>query len=251
MILSSVKLSFIVVEYYSIDEILQCQDALSHNIPKEISYEVIVSSNSCYSKMKQNELTGNYSTLKWVFNNWNGGFAYAMNQGLKEAEGETLVIMNPDVKLGKGFDKMFAYLWQNDSIGVIAPQIKNAHGIVQDSFRQFITPQKFLCRHIRRLMHKESFEIPINAILVDWVIGAFMMMPRRAYEAVNGLDERYFLYCEDMDFCKRMHKQGYSVVYYPKAEIEYEGTRSARSSWKYAHIFSKSLLRYWSKFGFH
>ena len=79
---------------------------------------------------------------------------------------------------------------------------------------------------------------------------SFMMMPRQAYEVVKGLDEYYFLYCEDMDFCKRIQLEGFSVVYYPESEIEYEGTRSARRSLKYACIFFKSLLRYWTKFGF-
>lgn len=102
MIHNSVKLSFVIVEYYSIDEILLCQDAISRNIPREVLYEVIVSSNSVYSKIKQEELVRDYSMLKWIFNEQNGGFAYAMNQGLKVASGDVLVIMNPDVKLGKG-----------------------------------------------------------------------------------------------------------------------------------------------------
>lgn len=145
MIHNSVKLSFVIVEYYSIDEILLCQDAISRNIPREVLYEVIVSSNSVYSKIKQEELVRDYSMLKWIFNEQNGGFAYAMNQGLKVASGDVLVIMNPDVKLGKGVDRMYAYLMQNDSIGVIAPQIKNVQGVIQDSFRRFITPMNFVC----------------------------------------------------------------------------------------------------------
>ena len=249
MIHNSVKLSFVIVEYYSIDEILLCQDAISRNIPREVLYEVIVSSNSVYSKIKQEELVRDYSMLKWIFNEQNGGFAYAMNKGLKVASGDVLVIMNPDVKLGKGVDRMYAYLMQNDSIGVIAPQIKNVQGVIQDSFRRFITPMNFVCRHLHRMLGMERVEIALNIQSVDWVIGAFMMIPRQAYEVVGGLDAHYFLYCEDMDLCKRMHLAGYSVVYFPEAEIEYEGTRSARYSLKYACIFLKSLLRYWKKFG--
>lgn len=246
----TVKLSFIIVEYHSIDEILICQRSILENISLEIPYEIIVSSNSVYPKNKQKELVEAYDTLKWVFNKSNGGFAYAMNQGLKAASGDVLIIMNPDIKLGDGFGKMLAYLLQNDSIGVIAPQIRSVQGKVQDSFRNFITPMNFLIRHFRRLTQKEKFKIPVAPIQVDWVIGAFMMMPRQAYDAVNGLDEHYFLYCEDMDLCKRMYQQKYSVVYYPEAWIEYEGTRSARHSWKYAFIFLKSLLYYWGKLGF-
>lgn len=186
MIHNSVKLSFVIVEYYSIDEILLCQDAISRNIPREVLYEVIVSSNSVYSKIKQEELVRDYSMLKWIFNEQNGGFAYAMNQGLKVASGDVLVIMNPDVKLGKGVDRMYAYLMQNDSIGVIAPQIKNVQGVIQDSFRRFITPMNFVCRHLHRMLGMERVEIALNIQSVDWVIGAFMMIPRQAYEVVGG-----------------------------------------------------------------
>ena len=245
-----INVSFIIVEYYSIDEILICQRSISENLPKDLAYEVLVSSNSVYPISKQEELRVLYKDLKWVFNEKNGGFAYAMNHGLKAANGDVLVIMNPDVKLGRGFREMLHYLQKNNKIGIIAPQIKNEVDIVQDSFRNFITPFNFFVRHLKRLVKCEDLIVPTSAMEVDWVIGAFMMMPRKAYEVVQGLDDGYFLYCEDMDICKRMQLNGYSVIYYPNAEILYEGTRSARKSKKYARIFLQSLFRYWGKFGF-
>lgn len=245
-----INVSFIIVEYHSIDEILICQRSISENLPKDFSYEVLVSSNSVYPTSKQKELRVLYKDLKWIFNEKNGGFAYAMNQGLKAAVGDVLVIMNPDVKLGGGFREMLDYLQQNDKVGIIAPQIKNEDGMVQDSFRNFITPLNFLVRHMKRLIKCEELIVPTVATKMDWVIGAFMMMPRKAYEVVQGLDDGYFMYCEDMDICKRMQLNGYSVIYYPNAEIVYEGTRSARKSKKYARIFLQSLFRYWRKFGF-
>lgn len=78
---------------------------------------------------------------------------------------------------------------------------------------------------------------PVSSISVDWGIGAFMMMSRESYETVNGLDESYFLSREDMDLCRRIHLNGYSVVYYPGACGQYAGTCSARKSRKYAWIF--------------
>ena len=244
-----INVSFIIVEYHSIDEILICKRSISENLPKDLAYEVLVSSNSVYPTSKQEEFRVLYKDLKWVFNEKNGGFAYAMNQGLKAANGDVVVIMNPDVKLGCGFKEMLNYLQQNNRVGIIAPKIINEDGIVQDSFRNFITPLNFLVRHLKRLIKREELIVPTSATAVDWVIGAFMMMPRKAYEAVQGLDDGYFLYCEDMDICKRMQLNGYSVIYYPNAEIVYEGTRSARKSKKYARIFLQSLFRYWGKFG--
>lgn len=106
-----------------------------------------------------------------------------------------------------------------------------------------------MVRHLSRVRGQATLKKYDEPVEVDWVCGAFMMMSRTSYESTKGLDEGYFLYCEDMDLCNRMWLGGYKVVYYPMAEIEYEGTRSARHSWKYALIFFKSLLKYWRKFG--
>ena len=251
MSLEVLKISFIVVEYHSIEDIITCYSSIIGIIPSNWQCEVIVSSNSVYPLKQQEELKTLYKDIKWRFNEKNGGFAYAMNQGLSIADGDILVIMNPDVRLKTGIEKMVTYLYSHNEIGVIAPKIININGKIQDSFRDFITPMNFIKRHLSRIF-KSTNQIGIIEVTsqVDWVIGAFMMMPRQAYEVVKGLDEYYFLYCEDMDFCKRIQLEGFSVVYYPESEIEYEVTRSARRSLKYACIFLKSLLRYWTKFGF-
>lgn len=243
------KLSFIIIEYYSLGESYESCASIRDLISPELNYEIVISSNSIYSKEEQKKILAESEGVKWVFNARNGGFAYAMNEGLKAATGDVLIAMNPDVKLKSGLVGMIDYLLSDASIGLIAPRIENAAGVVQDSYRDFITPMRFLKRHFSRLLHEKKHYETESILQVDWVIGAFMAMTRKAYETVGGFDDAYFLYCEDMDLCKRMHLEGYSVVYYPHAVIEYEGTRSARRSWKYARIFLKSLFRYWGKFG--
>lgn len=242
------KISFIIVEYYSIDDILACIDSIIE-VRVGLEYEIIISSNSTYSLEKQLEIQKNKYSAKWIFNDKNGGFAYAMNKGLEKAIGDVLIIMNPDVRIKEGLNDMLSYFQSRLKVGIVAPKIVNISGEIQDSFRTFITPWNFLYRHLSRFLGQGScIEAKEEVQEVDWVIGAFMMTSRSAYKKVGGLDDKYFMYCEDMDWCKRMHRHGYSVVYYPQAVIEYEGTRSARHSWKYAWIFMKSLFRYWTKF---
>lgn len=243
------KISFIVIEYHSLSEILSSCASIRNSITYELEYEIIISSNSTYPVEEQVSIQANSQGEKWVFNARNGGFAYAMNEGLKAATGDVLIAMNPDVKIKTGLMGMVNYLLSDASIGLIAPRIVSSNGVVQDSYRDFITPARFIKRHCTRLLHGEEKYDTDRVLKVDWVIGAFMMMTRKSYEAVGGFDDGYFLYCEDMDLCKRMRQCGYSVVYYPDATIEYEGTRSARHSWKYARIFMMSLFRYWKKFG--
>lgn len=247
-----IKISFIIIEYHSVEDVMTCYFSIINQLPVNYDYELIVSSNSIYSIEQQNKLILEDRSLRWVFNKKNGGFAYAMNQGLVLSTGDIVVLINPDVKFKGSIESMVSYLRNDNTIGIIAPQIINSKGEIQDSFRNFITPINFIKRHINRILRRKDFvNITKSPIKVDWVIGAFMMMSREAYNSVKGLDEHYFLYCEDMDLCKRMHLKGYSVIYFPNAKIEYEGTRSARRSSKYAVIFIKSLFRYWEKYGFY
>lgn len=244
------KLSFIIIEYHSVEDILACSSSIQENMEKtSYQFEIIVSSNSLYDSEKRKQLLAAHSRCKWIFNDKNGGFAYAMNQGLKMATGKILVIMNPDVRLKFGVGVMIEYFATHEEIGLMAPMIRNASGDIQDSYRHFITPWRFGARHLGRVIKKPFPKAYDSPIKVDWVCGAFMMISRASYESTEGFDDGYFLYCEDMDLCMRMHLKGYDVVYYPMAEIEYEGTRAARKSYKYACVFLKSLFRYWRKFG--
>ena len=239
-------LSIIVIEYHSYDEI--------RNLKKLISYgdiEFIISSNSQYSEIAHEQIVNDTTWAKWVFNEKNGGFAYGMNEGMKVAMGDVLVVMNPDVTLLSSIEPMVQYLQEHPEVGIIAPKIVDEDGVTQDSFRHFVTPWGFLMRQLgwmkdKGKLHVKNFKEPVHG---DWVIGAFMMCRRDFYERVGGLSEDYFMYCEDMDWCKRAHLAGYDVVYFPDTVIQYKGTRAARHSWKYAKIHIRSLLTYWRKFG--
>lgn len=237
----------VVIEYNSLNDILRFKEAYLGG-----ESELVISSNSLYPKEKQKYIEQEYSWAKWVFNAKNGGFAYGMNEGLKVAKGDVLVVMNPDVKLKSSLQPMIDYLLAHPEVGIIAPKIVDETGTIQDSFRHFITPWGFFLRQLgwiknKGKLHVKDFKEPVHG---DWVIGAFMMCRRDFYEKVGGLSDDYFMYCEDMDWCKRAHQAGYDVVYFPETMVEYKGTRAARRSWKYAKIHIKSLITYWRKYGF-
>ena len=241
--------SIIIIEYHSLEEIERVYGYIKENLNED--YELVISSNSLYNREKQVSIIDEHSFGRWLFNEKNGGFAYGMNEGLKIARGDVLVVMNPDVKYRTSLAPMIDYLKSHKEIGIIAPKIVDNRGVVQDSFRHYITPLGFIMRHMDRIIHKsrlnvKEFDEPVKG---EWVIGAFMMCRRDFYESVGGLSDDYFMYCEDMDWCKRAHLAGYDVVYYPGTIIEYKGTRSARKSWKYTKIFLHSLFTYWKKYG--
>ena len=248
-----IDLSIVIVEYNSIREILDCVASLKSHI--KVHAEIIISSNSCYDEQQRQSIDQSDDTVRWLFNKDNGGFAYAMNEGLKVARGRYLAIMNSDCILESDLDQMMLFMNVHPEVGAIAPMMKDANGNIQDTARPYVTLPRYLWRQIKRIVgHKVS--ILSNTMdyteiqTVDWIIGAFIMVSRQAYESTGGLDDSYFMYAEDLDWCTRIRQQGLEIVYYPKAVISYKGTRRARSNSKYAKIFICSHMKYWEKFGF-
>ena len=234
-----ITLSIVIVEYNSIQEILACVASLKKHIG--VPFEVIVSSNSCYSRQQQEAIDRTDANVRWLFNARNGGFAYAMNEGLKVARGRYLA--------------MVRFMDMHPEVGAIAPQMKDGGGNIQDTARPYVTLSRYIVRQIKRIVyHKVSVlsdTMDYAAVqTVDWLIGAFIMISRKAYELTGGLDEGYFMYAEDLDWCTRIRRAGLEVVYFPKVTILYAGTRRARTSSKYARIFIRSHIRYWNRFGY-
>lgn len=245
-------LSFVIVEYHSIEEVCHCIDSIHASVG--MPHEIIISSNSCYDKEAILALPQREG-VKWVFNERNGGFAYAMNQGMNVAQGEFLVTMNPDCVINGGIEQMVAFLRENPSVGIVAPQIRDPKGNIQDTAREYVSLPNFIHRQVIRILrHKVSIldnKVDYSkAQTVDWVIGAFIMATRTAYERTGGFDEGFFMYAEDLDWCTRVRQAGLEVVYFPCASVSYKGTRRARSSRKYAKIFIYSHIQYWNKFGY-
>jgi hypothetical protein len=254
--------SFVIIEYHSVPDVLTCAESIKVAC-SSIPFEIIVSSNSTYPEEKKADLLSRYPALTWVFNPANGGFAYGMNAGLHQSKGRIIVITNPDVRINNdNLTQAFRCLESNSDIGVIGPKIVDDKGLLQDTCRPFMTPLKFLSRIPQRLFRKKDVLLDscfdyASTQSVDWVIGAFMIVRREAFEKVGGLDEGYFLYVEDMDWCKRFWDQGYKVVYFPDLEVEYKGDRKSTSTLfarknfnKYAYYHFKSYLRFLYKHGF-
>ena len=247
------QLSFIIIEYHSIKEIISCIDSIESKV--SLSHEIIISSNSCYNPKEKESIPRFNKNLHWIFNEYNGGYAYAMNRGLEFASGKHLVIMNPDCILTNDLTSMVNFIDQHKDVGAIAPQIIDNNGNIQDSVRPYITPKRFIIRQIKRLVNKKTCVLNKHfdyskVQTTDWAIGAFIMISKKVYKKAKGLDENMFMYAEDAEWCTRIRSCGFEIVYYPRIQIRYEGTRRARNNRKYAWIFLKSHFHYWRKWGF-
>ncbi len=249
--------SFVIIEYNSIKEVLNCITAIQ-NLNLDFEYEIIVSSNSQYNKDQQEKLINNHIAIKWSFNKYNNGFAFGMNHGIRIAKGKYIILQNPDTKIVKGdFKQVFSFI-EKEKVGLIGPQIVNSKKEIQDSCRSFMTPQKLIqrlyYRHIKgnQSILDQQFDY-LKTQTVDWVIGGFMIIPRLTIQKTGLLSEKYFMYIEDMDYCLRLKKNNLKVYYYPELIIEYEGDRKSSQmgfSNRYLFIHIKNYLQFIFKFYF-
>ena len=226
--------SFIIIEYHSINDIEKCInsiDALNLNF----EHEIIISSNSQYDNHKQRELLIKFPKIIWSFNTKNNGFAYGMNRGIAKSKGDFVILQNPDTRIISGdFIEMFNFIRKNN-VGVLGPKIINNDMVVQDSCRSFLTPVRLLKRLFFRYFFKKQnilykkFDYK-KIQKVDWVIGGFMVIPKSTINQIEGLNEKYFMYVEDMAYCLSAWENNLKVVYYPEILICYEGDRKSAGS---------------------
>lgn len=189
----------------------------------------------------------------------NVGFPRGNNIGIRQSTGRYLLLLNPDTEVvGDALQRMVAYLNEHPQTGVVGAQLLYPDGRVQSSRRRFPTlltaffestwlqplaPPSVLDRYYVR-------DRPDNATSeVDWVMGACLMTRREVVEQVGLLDEDYFMYSEELDWCRRIKDSGWGVVYLPAAQIIHHEGKSSEQAVTARHInFQRAKLRYFRKY---
>ncbi len=199
-----------------------------------------------------------FPTVRLIPCDENVGFPRGNNIGLAEASGTHLLLLNPDtVILGDALPKMVAYLQAHPDVGALGPQLLNPDGSVQSSRRRFPTAAtgflestwlEGLAPGVLRRYY--ALDLPDDATAdVDWLTGACLMVPRAVYEEIGGLDEGYFMYSEELDWCRRIKATGRRVVYYPAAQVTHHVGKSSEQAVTARHInFQRAKLRYFRKY---
>lgn len=189
----------------------------------------------------------------------NLGFPRGNNIGLAAAKGRYHLLLNPDTEiLGDGLTIMVDYMERHANVGVVGAQLLNPDGSVQSSRRRFPTlatgffestwlegmaPAGLLHRYYMR-------DFPDTATVdVDWVMGACLMVRQRVAAQVGPLDEGYFMYSEELDWCRRIKQAGWRVVYLPAAQVIHHMGKSSEQAVTARHInFQRAKLRYFRKY---
>lgn len=235
--------SVIIVNFNTRDLIKNCITSIK-KYTKSISYEIIVVDNN--SSDDSLEMLGDeFHDVKTISSSKNGGFAYANNLGMDVATGRYILLLNSDtIFIQDIFKKMVAYMDTNKWIGILGPKLLNQDLTHQTSiaafptfFREFVhifELKKILnVKIIKKLFVRYGSKIGSNDIAqymknfqgieepekVQVLVGAAMLIRRSVIDDIGGLDERYFMYYEEMDFCYQALKAGWPCVYYPSTEI--------------------------------
>jgi N-acetylglucosaminyl-diphospho-decaprenol L-rhamnosyltransferase len=177
-----------------------------------------------------------------IRNPQNIGLASAINLGLRYIETEYILVLNPDVKADPaGIAALERWADTHPQSGVVAPQLRYLDGTIQASARSFPTLATMLAR--RTVLGRTSWgknllvrhEEPHfgESSEVDWALGAALLIRSRAIEDVGGMDEHFFLYNEDIDWCARMWRNGWQVLYHPEVSFRHEYQRQSRHTLKF------------------
>lgn len=246
------KFSVILVNYSSWPLTLRCIESLEKT--SYDSFEVIVVDNDTRDAPK---LPAGATLLR---NGRNIGFARAVNRGVAASSGELVVLINPDSVVGAGFfEKVAAFFDANPGAAVAGPRILDGDGELQLSARREVGLASGLLGRtslLTKLFPKSSLvkshfpattaaESPVE---VDWVSGACVAARR---SCLVPLDERFFMYFEDADLCRRMRASGRKVYYLPNVEVTHQAGGSTNNRARAVWLLHKSAFLYHRKHGNH
>ncbi|MCC6162483.1 MAG: glycosyltransferase family 2 protein [Acidobacteria bacterium] len=227
------SLSIVVVTFNAQADVLACLASV-HASPPAREWDLIVVDNAS-SDGTPDAVAKAWPRVDVVRLPSNVGFAAANNIGIRRTRGEFVLLLNSDTLVGAGqLDALCGALAATPGAAAAGPALLDGNGVQELSYGPMISPvgeirqqlrqwardsgPAWLCRRVVAAMQRRRF--------VDWVSGACLLVRRTAAEQVGLLDERYFMYCEDVDFCASLRAAGHRILYAPEVEVTHLRGRS-------------------------
>jgi hypothetical protein len=190
----------------------------------------------------------------------NQGFARSSNIGIKASTGNYIFLLNPDTEIFKNtLSQLVCYLDNNPTVGIVGPQVLSSDGRIQHVKRRFpsliselvLYSRLFKFLHIASV-HQHSYMTDFldDAIMqVDWIKGCAMLIRRKLFDIIGYFDEQFFMYYEEVDFCKRSVKAGWEVHYFGSTKIIHHKGKSSNQIQKLAERWQReSRYLYFRKY---
>jgi GT2 family glycosyltransferase len=224
-----IELSVVIVNYNGLKYLKECFESLFLSLER-ITFEIIVIDNNS-ADSSCDYIKKNYPEVILIASEENMGFAKGNNEAVKQARGEYLLLINNDTIVLDSISPILDHLKKDESIGVIGIKMLDANKKYLPVAGNFPNPGNMF-RLIKLLDKGAEFqtgEFSKKWYDVDWLGGSFMLMPKKVYQEVDGFDEHYFMYVEDVDFCKKIADKGYKRLFTPNAGyVHFVGFNNAR-----------------------
>jgi GT2 family glycosyltransferase len=256
--MSTPEISAVIVSWNAKHYLMDCLRSLYESTPG-MNLEIIVVDNASTDGSPE-AVEKVYPEVILIKNETNRGFAAANNIGIKQSKGRYVCLINSDIKvLENCLAQLRDYMDTELSIGMLGPKILNADMSLQSSCRSYPSLWNNFCTAtaLSRLFKETKFFSGEHMLffkhdevrLVDVLVGCFLMARRDALNQVGLLDERFFIYSEDIDWCRRFWRAGWEVVFYPQAQaIHYRGGSSVNEPSRFAIEQNRAVLQYWKKY---
>jgi GT2 family glycosyltransferase len=236
------KISFIIVNYQSQQFLKRCIESIYEHAPFA-SYEIIIANNDA------SELEDFFTSaaIKTINNRKNVGFARACNAAARQCEGEILFFLNPDTEITTSNIDDIASAFDDPAVGIVSPQLITPSGAIQLwSTGREITFFRTIANNFKR---KKSPENLNNSKLneVDWVSGGALAISKKLFSECQGFDEKFFLYFEDVDLCRRVRSLGKKIMLLPFVKVLHIGGQSIPDPKKQKQLYYQSQDYYFKK----
>ena len=228
-------ISICIVNYNTKDHLKACLRSIIDDPPMQ-SFEIIVVDNHS-TDGSNTMIRQDFANVEYIYNAENLGYAGAVNQALQKAKGNFIILLNADTLMLPGtLSSMFTFLTQHPSIGIAGCRITYPNGKLQRSCRSYPTLMNLISEnfYLDKLFPFISlFNRPFMSDFkydstrqVDVIMGAFMAVRRKVIEEIGGMDERFFMYSEETDWCYRTKQSGWEIIFYPDAKIVHSESAS-------------------------
>jgi len=253
-----IDISIIIVNYNTKQILLQCLESL-YRENKRCFLEIIVVDNASTDGSPE-AVEQKFPNVIVIRNEKNLGFSRANNIGIMHCKGQYLCLVNSDIEvLSDCLEQMYCYMEDHNSIGILGPKILNPDLSLRVNCKTFPNLWKTFCRSLALNKIFPTSELFSDVLMtyfphdvirsVDVVPGCFLMVRREAMDKVGLLDENFFIYAEDKDWCRRFRTAGWDVVFFPYAEvIHYAGKSAAAAPVRFLIERLKSNSYYWGKY---
>lgn len=263
--MESIDVSIAINGYKNPDLLRLCIESIQKNV-KGVSYEIIVA-DSATEEVTAMMMREDFSDITFFPNKENVGFQKLVRQGLDASTGRYILLLNSDIIVTpQSVETLLDFIKNHPDVGMIGPKLLGFNEEFQESCFRFYKPTTILYRrtflgkfsfarkHLAWFLMKDYDHETVKE--VDWLMGSVMLISREAFNKVGYLDPQFFMYMEDVDWCRRFWENGFKVIYYPQVYMyHYHGKGSAKGGFLRSLLFNRltwthieSALRYFMKY---